>query len=82
MAELLLLNAISLLGGFVVGLSGFGFVLVCVPLYTLLIDVKVAIAMAALLGWLSSIPLAWRMRKDVQVKAVTWLFIGAIPGWS
>lgn len=80
MFELVLLNLITVLGGFVVGLSGFGLVLVCVPLYALLIDVKIAIAMAGLLGWLSSIPLAWKMHQHVQKQATAWLFIGAIPG--
>jgi len=74
------LNLIVILGGFVVGLSGFGFVLVCVPILSLLIDVKLAIVVSALLGWLSSIPIAFKMRQHIMWRPVAILLAGAIPG--
>ncbi|MGB0938048.1 MAG: sulfite exporter TauE/SafE family protein [Colwellia sp.] len=80
MIEILILNLITLLGGFVVGLTGFGFVLICVPLLTLIIDVKLAIAVAVFLGWLTCLPLTIKMHAHIKKKAVAILFIGAIPG--
>ncbi len=77
---LLFLNLIAAIGGFVVGLSGFGLVLVCVPLFALLIDVKVAIVASALMGWACTIPIAFRMREHIKWLPVAILLLGAIPG--
>lgn len=80
MPEIIYLNLIALLGGFVVGLTGFGFVLICVPLLTLFIDIKLAIPAAVILGWITSLPLTFKMYAHIQKRAVLVLFIGAIPG--
>ncbi|WP_116870130.1 sulfite exporter TauE/SafE family protein [Vibrio splendidus] len=80
MIELFLLSTISFVGGYVVGLTGFGFVLICVPLFTLLIDVKFAIVVSVILGWLSCIPLTIKLYSFVQHKVVLLLFLAAIPG--
>jgi uncharacterized membrane protein YfcA len=77
---LLLLNLIAALGGFVVGLSGFGFVLLCVPLFALLIDVKLAIVASAFMGWSCTLPIAYKMRQQIQYRAVAVLLVGAVPG--
>lgn len=72
--------AVILLGTFVQGLTGFGLALVSVPLLSLLLDVKLAVPVAALFGWLITFPLVYRMRHHVQWRTALVMAIGSLPG--
>jgi uncharacterized membrane protein YfcA len=71
---------VILLGTFTQGLTGFGLALVSVPLLSLLLDVKVAVPLAGLFGWLVTLPLVFRMRAHVQWRACMVMVAGALPG--
>ncbi|TCP93477.1 hypothetical protein EDC44_11826 [Cricetibacter osteomyelitidis] len=68
------------LGSFTQGLTGFGLALVSVPLLSLCIDVKLAVPIAGVFGWLVTFPIVWKMRSHIQWKIVLILFIGSLPG--
>ncbi len=71
---------VILLGTFVQGLTGFGLALVSVPLLSLLLDVKVAVPVAGLFGWLITFPLVYKMRQHVQWRTCLIMVAGSLPG--
>lgn len=71
---------VILLGTFVQGLTGFGLALVSVPLLSLLLDVKVAVPVAGLFGWLITFPLVYKMRQHVQWRTGLIMVAGSLPG--
>ena len=71
---------VILLGTFVQGLTGFGLALVSVPLLSLLLDVKIAVPVAALFGWLITFPLVYAMRQHVQWRTCLIMVAGSLPG--
>lgn len=71
---------VILLGTFVQGLTGFGLALVSVPLLSLLLDVKIAVPVAALFGWLITFPLVYAMRQHVQWRICLIMVAGSLPG--
>jgi len=78
--EFLIPPIILLLGGFVQGLTGFGLALVSVPLLSLAIGVKTAVPLAGVFGWLVTLPIVWKMRRDVPWRVTLVLFVGSLPG--
>lgn len=78
--DIILIAAIIALGGFTQGLTGFGLALVSVPLLSLTIDVKMAVPIAGIFGWLVTFPIVWKMRQHVEWKVGTILFLGSLPG--
>lgn len=68
------------LGSFTQGLTGFGLALVSVPLLSLAVDVKMAVPIAGIFGWLITFPVVWKMREHVQWKVAFIMFIGSLPG--
>lgn len=78
--EIAWVAGVILLGTFVQGLTGFGLALVSVPLLSLLLDVKLAVPLAGLFGWLITFPLVFRMRRHVQWRTATLMVIGSLPG--
>ena len=72
--------AVILLGTFVQGLTGFGLALVSVPLLSLLLDVKVAVPVAGLFGWLITFPLVYKMRQHVQWRVCLIMVVASLPG--
>ena len=78
--EIILVSAIIALGSFTQGLTGFGLALVSVPLLSLTIDVKAAVPIAGIFGWLVTFPIVWKMRNHVRWKAALLLFVGSLPG--
>ncbi|MDD7911685.1 MULTISPECIES: sulfite exporter TauE/SafE family protein [Pseudovibrio] len=78
--EILIVSAIIALGSFTQGLTGFGLALVSVPLLSMAIDVKAAVPIAGIFGWLVTFPLVWKMREHVQWKTGLILFVGSLPG--
>lgn len=72
--------AVVLLGTFIQGLTGFGLALVSVPLLSLLLDVKVAVPVAGLFGWIITFPLVYKMRQHVQWRTSLIMAAGSLPG--
>ncbi|MDK9429325.1 sulfite exporter TauE/SafE family protein [Gallibacterium anatis] len=77
---LLILSCIIFLGSFTQGLTGFGLALVSVPLLSMCLDVKLAIPIAGIFGWLVTFPIVWKMRKNIKWKITLILFVGSLPG--
>lgn len=76
----IIIASIIALGSFTQGLTGFGMALVSVPLLSLTLDVKVAVPIAGIYGWLITFPLIWKMREHVQWNVAFILFLGSLPG--
>ncbi len=76
----LLLSLIIFLAGFVQGLSGFGSILLALPILSLFIDIKVLIPLMTLCGWSMSVFLLIQLRLHLDLRKVLSLFLGAIPG--
>ena len=72
--------SVILLGTFVQGLTGFGLALVSVPLLSLMLDVKVAVPVAGLFGWMITFPLVYKMRQHVQWRTALIMVSGSLPG--
>lgn len=68
------------LGSFVQGMVGFGLGMVSVPLLSLFLDVKMAIPIATVFGWLITIPVCLKMRQHINFKLAFILYIPAIVG--
>jgi uncharacterized membrane protein YfcA len=66
--------------GFTQGLSGFGALLLTLPLLAIFLDIKIVIPLVALFGLTISIILMVQLRKHLNWKKVFPLFIGAMPG--
>lgn len=77
---IIIIAAIIALGSFTQGLTGFGLALVSVPLLSLAVDVKLAVPIAGIYGWLITFPVVWKMREHVQWKVAFIMFIGSLPG--
>lgn len=78
--ELIAISAVIALGAFTQGLTGFGLALVSVPLLSLVVDVKMAIPIAGMFGWLVTFPTVWKMRHELQWRTGLLLFAGSLPG--
>nr|WP_321461929.1 sulfite exporter TauE/SafE family protein [uncultured Cohaesibacter sp.] len=78
--EIIVVSAIIALGSFTQGLTGFGLALVSVPLLSMALDVKAAVPIAGIFGWLVTFPLVWKMRHNVQWRSGLILFVGSLPG--
>ncbi|PJG84891.1 sulfite exporter TauE/SafE family protein [Conservatibacter flavescens] len=76
----IIIAIIIALGSFTQGLTGFGLALISVPLLSLFIDVKLAVPIAGIFGWLVTFPIVWKMRAHIQWRIAIVLFIGSLPG--
>jgi uncharacterized protein len=78
--EYTLLVLITFLAGFTQGLSGFGSILLALPLLTMFLDIKTVIPLVALHGFFSTIILLIELRIHLDWQKVLPLFVGSIPG--
>lgn len=76
----LFLGVIAFCAGFIQGLSGFGSVLLSLPLMTLFLDIKTAVPVVALFGVSLTTFLLIQLRHHWDWKKVYPLCLGAIPG--
>lgn len=76
----LLLVLIAFCAGFIQGFSGFGSVLLSLPLLALFLEVKTAIPIVALCGVALSLFLLVQLRQHWEWKKVYPLCLGSIPG--
>jgi len=75
-----LLLAVTFLAGFVQGLSGFGSVLLSLPLLILFLDVKTAIPLVALMALALTVLLLIQLRQHLQWRRVYPLLAGTVFG--
>jgi uncharacterized membrane protein YfcA len=76
----LFLGIVAFCAGFVQGLSGFGSVLLSLPLLALFLDVKTAIPVVALFGVALTIFLLVQLRQHWDWRKIYRLCLGSIPG--
>jgi uncharacterized membrane protein YfcA len=80
MQTYLLICLIVFFAGFTQGLSGFGSVLLSLPLLAIFIDIKTVIPLVALIGLSVTIMLLVQMWKHLDWKKIYPLFLGSFPG--
>jgi len=80
MPDSILLSLIVAAAGFLQGLTGFGFVLIALPLLHFLIPLKTIIPLVCLLALCVSFVLAIQLRRHVNYKDIALLLTGTIPG--
>jgi uncharacterized membrane protein YfcA len=71
---------ILFLAGFTHGLSGFGSVLLSIPLLAIFLDIKIVIPLAALAAVTMTVMILIQLRQQFDWKRIYPLVIGAIPG--
>jgi len=71
---------ILFLAGFTQGMSGFGAVLVSIPLLSLILDIKVVIPLAALAAEVITLIVLVQLRHHLEWKKICPLIISSIPG--
>jgi uncharacterized protein len=71
---------IALFAGFTQGLSGFGSVLVALPVLTYLLDLKTAVPLASTWGMTINIILLLQLRPHVSLERILPLSAAALPG--
>ena len=71
---------IVFLAGFTQGLSGFGSILLSLPLLAIFLDIKTVIPLVALIGFSITIILFVQLWKHFDWKKIYPLFLGALPG--
>lgn len=71
---------IAFLAGFIQGLSGFGSVLLSLPLLAFFLDVKTAIPLVALYGVALTVFLLIQLRRFWDWKKIYPLCVGSVPG--
>jgi len=74
------IGIVILFGGFVKGLSGFGAMLVIIPLLTVCIDIKTVIPLIYLLEFVGTVLLLIQLMKSLNWKEVYPLLVGYVPG--
>jgi uncharacterized membrane protein YfcA len=74
------LTIVALLAGFIQGLSGFGSVLLSLPLMVLFLDIREAIPLVNLMGVILSVMLIVQLRAHWDWGKIMPLLAGALPG--
>ena len=71
---------ISFLAGIAQGLSGFGSILLALPLLTIFLDIRTVIPLVTLHGFFTAVILLIELRKELEWQKVLPLFGGSLPG--
>ena len=74
------IGVVILFGGFVKGLSGFGTVLVIIPLLMVYIDIKTVIPFIYLIEFVGTVLLLLQLLKSLNWKEIYPLLVGFVPG--
>jgi len=80
MPEIIYLCVIVFTAGFVQGLTGFGSMMVALPLMVLIVDIKSAIPLIVLLGIVINTMLVFQLAKHFERKKWLPLFLSSVPG--
>lgn len=78
--QLTLLAAISVLSGFVQGVTGFGFGMISMALLPHLMSVKAATTLVALVAFMNVISILWQMRRNFDLRKPLGLLVGVLVG--
>ena len=78
--EIVYLCLIAFLGGFVQGMTGFGVMLFSLPLMVLFIDIKSAVPLIILLGFVINVLLLFQLASFVERKKWMPLWLASLPG--
>jgi len=76
----LVISLIAFMAGFIQGLSGFGSVLLSLPLLAIFINIKTVIPLVALYGMVLTIILIIRLWSFIELRKVLPLLVGAVAG--
>ena len=76
----MLICLIVFLAGFTQGLSGFGSILLSLPLLAIFLDIKTVIPLVALIAFCITIILFIQLWEHLDWKKIYPLFLGALPG--
>jgi uncharacterized membrane protein YfcA len=76
----LVIAFIAFMAGFIQGLSGFGSVLLSLPLLAVFIDIKTVIPLVALYGEVLTVVLIIQLWRFIEVKKIAPLVVGAVAG--
>ena len=74
------LGGIAFIAGLIQGFTGFGVVLVALPLMVLLIDIKTAIPLVLLLGMVINLMLTGQLVRHFETQKWLPLLVAALPG--
>ena len=74
------LGCIAFAAGLIQGFSGFGVVLVALPLMALIIDVKIAIPLVLILGMVVNIILVMQLARTIEIRECLSLIVMSLPG--
>lgn len=80
MGTYLLICLIAFFSGFIQGLSGFGSILLSLPLLAIFLNIKIVIPLTALFGLSMTIILLIQLWRHLEWKKIYPLLIGALPG--
>lgn len=80
MPDIIYLQLIAFLGGLVQGLTGFGVMLVALPLMAFFIDIKTAIPLIVLFGMLINLVLIFQLSGHFASRKWLPLLIASLPG--
>lgn len=80
MADAVCLILIAYLGGMIQGMTGFGVMLVALPLMALIIDIKTAIPLILMLGLVMNVILICQLARHIQTRNWLPLLIASLPG--
>ena len=76
----LLICAVIFFAGFTQGLSGFGSILLAIPLLAAFLDIKTVIPLTALAGFAMTTILLIQLWDHLSWKKITPFLIGTVPG--
>lgn len=80
MIDTIALTLIVLAAGFLQGLTGFGFVLIALPLLGLFLPLKTIIPLLIMLALCISFYLSIQLRRSIRFRNIVTLFIATLPG--
>lgn len=71
---------VSLLGSLIQGITGFGYAIICIPLWSLLIPFKMTVIVETISALVMSCGIAFKLRKHVNLKLMIVPFLSSIAG--
>jgi len=80
MIEYALIFSVVMLGGFVQGLTGFGSIMISLPLLSLMLDIKTVIPVISLLALCLNSTVCYSVRRSISPGRLTVLLIATLPG--
>ncbi len=80
MTEIMLIIAVTLAAGFVQGLTGFGSVLLSLPVLVVFLDVKTTVPLIGLFALSINAMLVWQLKRHLVLRRLAVLLLATVPG--